>query len=316
MQNLKQYILLVRLPNIFTTPSNILAGYFSLIGSHNINFFHISLLVLSSALLYMYGIILNDYFDIETDRKERPSRPLPSGRISARTALVLAIVALVVANVTASLVSIASLLISIILSIIIFAYDYGLKRSKFGPLAMSTTRFLNVFFGASPALYSWYWQNNYQHTDGSGITIANTFFAAGSMFAYIYAITLLSRIEVGAHSKQAHRRITRLAFTIIIAIICGTILLALYRGEIEMSISIVLFVFAIYYALRNTTAVAITATEQQPQALQNAIRILLLSIIILDSIFITAFADLYYAILTLALTIIPSTILARKLYVT
>ncbi len=313
MQNLKQYILLVRLPNIFTTPSNILAGYFSLVGSHNINFLHVSLLVVSSALLYTYGIILNDYFDIGTDRKERPSRPLPSGRISIRAALILAIVALVIANVTASLVSITSLLVSVILSIVIFAYDYGVKRSRFGPLTMSTTRFLNVFFGATPALYLWPWQNNYQHTGGSDITISNTLFAAGSMFAYIYAITLLSRIEVGAHNEQAYRRIKWQAFTIIIAIICGTILLALYQGEIEMSISIVLFVFAIYYALRNT-AVA-TATEQQPQALQNAIRILLLSIIILDSIFITAFAGLYYAILTLAL-IIPSTILARKLYVT
>ena len=32
--------------------------------------------------IYAAGIVLNDVFDYEIDRVERPGRPLPSGRVS------------------------------------------------------------------------------------------------------------------------------------------------------------------------------------------------------------------------------------------
>lgn len=312
MRNLKQYMLLVRLPNIFTTPSNIFAGYFSIIGSNDFNFVHISLLVASSALLYTYGIVLNDYYDIEIDRLERSSRPLPSGKIPKRIGLGLAIVSLIVGNVIASFVSVTSLLVSAVLSFMIFAYDHSIKRSRFGPMTMSTTRFLNILLGATPALYPGAWQSNYQHAGAESIPLGNMLFAAGSMFVYIYAITLLSRIEVGRHPKQAYYQAIRQSFALIIAVVTGTILFALSREAIEMSISIILFSFTAYYALKNAIA---ARARQQPQLLQNAIRILLLSIAILDSIFITAFAGIYYAFFALVL-IAPSIVLARKLYVT
>ncbi len=36
--------------------------------------------------IYAAGIALNDVFDYEIDLKERPGRPLPSGRVSRRFA--------------------------------------------------------------------------------------------------------------------------------------------------------------------------------------------------------------------------------------
>lgn len=36
--------------------------------------------------LYLVGLILNDVLDLETDRRERPARPLPSGRVRVRHA--------------------------------------------------------------------------------------------------------------------------------------------------------------------------------------------------------------------------------------
>ena len=40
----------------------------------------------ASMILYASGTALNDVFDIEVDRAERPGRPLPSGRVSVRSA--------------------------------------------------------------------------------------------------------------------------------------------------------------------------------------------------------------------------------------
>ena len=37
-------------------------------------------------VLYASGTALNDVFDFEIDRAERPGRPLPSGRVSSRSA--------------------------------------------------------------------------------------------------------------------------------------------------------------------------------------------------------------------------------------
>ncbi|MEM1444595.1 MAG: UbiA family prenyltransferase [Planctomycetota bacterium] len=43
-------------------------------------------LIVAGSLLYTAGMVLNDAFDAKIDAKERPSRPIPSGRVSRRTA--------------------------------------------------------------------------------------------------------------------------------------------------------------------------------------------------------------------------------------
>ena len=299
MQSLRQYLLLIRLPNVFTVPTNILVGYFSLTSVSDANIIHISMLMVSSALLYIAGIVFNDYFDLSTDRKERPSRPLPSGRISMRSALVLAIVTLMAANVVAFMVSIASLIITAMLSSVILAYDYRVKRVRLGPATMGLARFLNVFLGASPAL----------------LLISDlpwmTLFAAVCMFAYVYSITLMSRREVGQYEKGAYNKSIIQSFAIITGIVASVVAFAFYQGTPEMSVNIALFSLVMFMVVRY----AVSDKASQEQRMQKAVGNLVLSIILLDSIFIAAFAGLYYGIASLAI-IVPPVILARKLYVT
>lgn len=45
-----------------------------------------TLFALSMSLIYCGGMVMNDWVDREVDAKERPSRPLPSGRVSAKQA--------------------------------------------------------------------------------------------------------------------------------------------------------------------------------------------------------------------------------------
>lgn len=42
----------------------------------------------AGALISGAGMVINDYFDVEIDKINRPQRPLPSGKISLKAALI------------------------------------------------------------------------------------------------------------------------------------------------------------------------------------------------------------------------------------
>jgi len=75
------WLRLMRLPNVFTAIADVAMGYLFVHGKF-VDPAKLACLIAASALLYTAGMVLNDVFDIEVDRKERPFRPLPSGRIS------------------------------------------------------------------------------------------------------------------------------------------------------------------------------------------------------------------------------------------
>ena len=76
----------MRLPNVFTALADIcLAGLAtgrrcSSAGRRS------SCLLPASACLYCGGMVWNDFFDVEQDRRERPFRPLPPGGSPAESA--------------------------------------------------------------------------------------------------------------------------------------------------------------------------------------------------------------------------------------
>src|SRR5438552_6585860 len=79
------YAQLLRLPNVFTAFADILLGTLA-VGTLLARPFDSLLLMLASGCLYCGGMVWNDYFDFAEDKRERPFRPLPSGKISRRTA--------------------------------------------------------------------------------------------------------------------------------------------------------------------------------------------------------------------------------------
>src|SRR5262249_54594206 len=96
------YLELLRLPAVFTAMADVLMGvlvagwtsdpanpidvikrYALGIGSLAVG---VVLLTVTSGCLYLAGMVLNDFFDQQRDVRERPSRPIPSGRVAARAA--------------------------------------------------------------------------------------------------------------------------------------------------------------------------------------------------------------------------------------
>ena len=293
-QRLREYLLLVRLPNIFTTPSNILAGYFAAVTVAEIDTVRLIALMVSSGLLYVGGIVLNDYFDVEIDKRERPSRPLPSGNISKRHAMAIVIVALLIANTIALVLGPISLAVSLALTFAIIAYDYWLKHGLLGPFAMGGARFLNVIFGASPALL---YINNH--------SFAIVGAAAASLFLYIVAITILSKKEAGNERPNS-----TMASLMIFGVTSAVGALGLVLLQLQLAFLLNLSIFA---------AVMIITFKQhlwkELPSVQKAVRNMVISIIIIDSVFVTGTAGLPYGLATLLL-IAPAVVLAKKLYVT
>lgn len=306
MGKLRQYLLLVRLPNVFTTPSNILVGYLATTPPAEANGFHLAALMVSSGLLYIAGIVLNDYFDVEVDRRERPSRPLPSGSISKERAMSIALIALAAANAIALAVSPASLAVSAALTAAIIAYDYRLKRSPAGPFAMGSTRFLNVILGASPALSA------AVASGGRAVPVpgiwAAAIFAATSLFVYIIAIMILSKKEAGNEKPN-----TSAAFSIIFAMIASIALAGIFLLQLQWVFLINLMIFAAVIVATYKRLITESSPDSNP--VQQAIKNMVISIIILDSVFVSGMAGFPYGMATLVL-IAPAILLAKKLYVT
>ena len=293
-QRLKEYLLLIRLPNVFTAPSNILTGYFAAVTVAEANSVHLIALMVSSGLLYIGGIVLNDYFDVEIDKRERPFRPLPSGNISKRHALAIAMVAMLIANTIASVLGPISVAVSLVLTFAIIVYDYRLKHGFSGPFAMGSARFLNVIFGASPVLL---YLNNHSYA------ILGT--AAASLFLYIVAITLLSKKEAGNERPNSTT-----AFLMVSGVISGVATLGLLVLQLQWAFLLNLSIFA---------AVMIVTFRKylmkELPSVQKAVRNMVISVIILDSVFVSGTAGLPYGLATLLL-IVPAVVLAKKLYVT
>src|SRR5579883_3194917 len=155
MSRLHTYAQLVRLPNLPSALADICLGGLAA-GALPDRWLTWLLLLPASACLYCAGMVWNDYFDHDQDRRERPFRPIPSGRVTRAQARMVAtglMTAGVLFAAVATLVGGASLPVVLagLLVVAILLYDGSLKRTPLGPIAMGLCRFLNVLLGVSAA---------------------------------------------------------------------------------------------------------------------------------------------------------------------
>lgn len=95
-------------------------------------------------------LVLNDYFDVETDKINASSRPIPSGLVSPAEALVFSLLLLFAGIFTSYLININVLLISIVLAIIGFLYNRYFKKSGLpGNLMVSFSVGMTFVYGCA-----------------------------------------------------------------------------------------------------------------------------------------------------------------------
>lgn len=187
------YLQLLRIPNVFTAVADVTMGF--LFVGQSVQQFPLSFIaiVAASSCLYLAGMVLNDVFDFEVDLAERPQRPLPSGRISRKTATVLGL-SLMATGLTFGWLAgfihggpypLRSGILATLLAVMIVLYDGVVKKTSLAPLAMGACRLFNVLFGMSVAV----------NLDSLlGYTPAQ-WLIAGGFGVYIVGVTLFAREE-------------------------------------------------------------------------------------------------------------------------
>ncbi|MBT0665818.1 UbiA family prenyltransferase [Geobacter pelophilus] len=175
----KAYLDLCRVSNLPSIWTNVLCAFVLATGL----FAPGQYLVLAVALscFYLAGMCLNDVFDAEHDRAHRPSRPIPSGRVTLRGAVTFS-AALLTAGflLLLALPFRQGLLAALLLLITIIWYDRHHKKNPLSVLLMASCRFL-VF--AVTAL------------SATGMLKLPVITAGSVQFLYVVSISLVARHE-------------------------------------------------------------------------------------------------------------------------
>ncbi len=292
------YLRLLRLPTVFTALADIFLGFLLthplLMSDEGPNPFPAFLLLCAASVgLYLSGMVFNDYFDRLVDTEERPNRPIPSGAISPATAFRLAAVLMIVGLVAAGCVGLPSLLVAVALCVLVLGYDGGLKKTPLGPLVMGSCRVGNVLLGASAvtAIADIFQKPQLPIALGLGV--------------YIVGVTLFARQE----ATTSRRSGLLMAAVVINAGIAGLAAYVNAAAPETHRLSALMILAMILFTLDRRLAVAIA--QPSPQVVQLAIKVLLLSLVMLDATLIVAFnGSVETAMLTVAL-LIPAFGLSR-----
>lgn len=300
--NIVAWLQLLRLPNVFTALADVMMGY--LVYFRELRpVVHFAFLAATSTLLYLSGMVLNDVFDAETDARDRPDRPIPSGRISLRAATTVGWGMLTTGLVFAWFLSyiandwrpgaIATLLASCIL-----LYDGALKRTRLAPLIMGECRMLNVLLGMSLMLIPW----------GK----AEILIAVG-IGVYIIGVTIFARTDARISSRG--RLVSGLAVLLCgLAVLAAVPILTADRPPLEVT-RLGWYLLWTCLAIVTCRRCVLAVIDPSPRLVQYAVRNCVQSIIVLDAAVCVGYASTEWGFVVLSL-MIPTLILTAWLNAT
>lgn len=278
----------MRPANVVTANADILAGFAAASGSWS----KLPWLLAAGSALYAGGVVLNDVFDASLDARERPERPIPSGRISRKAAAELGAALLGLAIICAAMVSWQSAALASGVALSALLYDaLGKHQSQVGPLNMGLCRGLNLLLGVSavPAAVPKFW------------------YLALIPIAYIAAITAVSRGEVNGDSRGP----ALLALILQLGVGAAAIALMLSKGGAAWWGA----PFLLFWGWRVLPRFVGAYKSPEPAQIRSAVKAGVLSLIALDSVLAAVFAGPVVGICVLALLLIAA-LLARQFAVT
>ena len=324
------YLKLLRIPNIFTVPPDVLLGCLIAISSIQISTLstigyqlpNAIILILSSISLYLGGLVSNDLFDTKTDKIERPNRPLPSGKVKRNHAIVLTIVFFSIGFLLSLLIfNIVTVGISSLLIVSILIYNFKLKNGFWRPIVMGSIRALNVLYG-----FSIIFGFSVRPVDditllsrdlGTDVETQLLSLVLVSVFFHIFVLTSVSSRETtkeftSDRKKSIDIKIILYSYTIFLLIIGA---LGFYLVDYKMSfvffvIALGIVVIVIFY-MAHKRMLHIEPSLRMQFIVKNMIILLIL----LDSAFIAGISGPLIGVMTASL-ILPSIVLSKKISMT
>ncbi len=309
------YLQLLRLPTVFTAMADIILGY---VLTHRsiatadgwddpAKFFG---LLGSSCCLYLSGMVFNDVFDRKQDAEERPTRPIPSGRVPLKNAIALGMILMVAGLILAASVGRVSLQVAGLIVIAILAYDGILKQTPLAPLAMGLCRALNVLLGASDQLF---WTP-------PGLLVRPQTAAAVGLGIYIVGVTLFARTEAKISSRWLlglAQAVLNSGILVLAWLICSW---PVWSWPPRGRAPVVLAMLAVIAVTLNRHAAA-SLIDPSPQKVQPTIKLMLFSYVMLDATLVfwklsdAGSVGAAHALATAAL-VIPALLLSRVIPMT
>jgi geranylgeranylglycerol-phosphate geranylgeranyltransferase len=109
---------------------------------------NVLLACVSGGLIAAGANTINDYFDLEIDRINKPKRPLVAGKLSSSQALIIALFEFAVGSLLALFIGLLAFIIAFSISLLLFFYSYRLKRLPLiGNLAVSFSTGMAFIYG-------------------------------------------------------------------------------------------------------------------------------------------------------------------------
>lgn len=293
---------LVRLPNVFTVHADVLMAWAVVTATHGwavndpSHAATLAVMLGASTCFYWAGMVLNDYFDREEDLRDRPHRPLPSGRIQPRSALAASCLLLAIGLGLAVVVSVDwtshTVWWAVALAALIVGYDAWLKHTPAGFLAMAACRSCNVLMVCSVGPWA------YTHLA-----------VAGVVGGYIAGVTIFAKTEA---ERSSRTRLSVAAVVIAAALVVGATLPLLAPNAVAWPLAGVAVLAAWLLWLGRVMLRAINVPE--PRRVQSAVKTAILGLIVVDAGLATIFVG--PSGLGIGLLLIPAVWLGRRLYST
>jgi 4-hydroxybenzoate polyprenyltransferase len=303
---LRSWLELLRLPNLLTIPGDVALGYLI---AERANHARLDLLLgfdltkgkfestgfiwatVATIALYIFGLVDNDASDAELDAKERPERPIPSGKISLKTAKTAAIAFMAAGLIAAFGAPKPTFHVAIILAILVYSYNNATKRNRLlGPLNMALCRLFSVILG--------YFAANGRHPlqEPALLVVGMTW------LLYFTAVTMAAAGENDKKRSEGRFTILGVPFLWLATAPLATGALEVVRkvGEIPPSIFLAFAASIIFLAISMKNFIVFNSPNAPTTKSRAAVGELVRSIILIQSAG-TAFLGYPYVALTLLL---------------
>lgn len=303
MPQWKGYVQLLRPPNLLTALADILGGVAVIYGlnadlmgaasslepwllTHQ---WSILILGISSMCLYGGGVVLNDYFDAALDAIERPERPIPSGRVPAKHALLGGLFLLLGGVLMAFTVTNLSGYLALAIALLVVLYDAVTKKNGvLGPVNMGLCRGANLLMGMSL------------------LGTIDTFHYGLAVIPLIYiaAITLISRGEV--HGGNSTALSLGIGVYLLVVIMVGSLGTLNSFDVLEAAPFLLLFLVLVL------PPAWVARQGKDPTSIKRAVKMGVLALIPLNAALAAGFSGWIFGLLLLIL--LPLSLLTARLF--
>lgn len=263
----KQYAELTRISNLPTCWTNVLTGCAigSMAASESVATLPVLILSTIISLFYMAGMALNDLGDARIDREQCPNRPIASGRVSPRAALIFIVSLFVIATILLLIYFSHCIHLAMLLVAMIILYDITHKRFTFSVVFMASCRAL-IYIISAYAVFA-------GNTKGFWV---DTTIASSVLAFYIMLVTLIARSE--NRQQIDKRRWLSIAIMLLVpAVFALSLPTTIYPCLIAVFLLIIL-------------SRAATFVLSEPPQVKQAVLTWLASICLLDSLFLAVLA--------------------------